>query len=344
MKNINKIILLSLIILSTQLNVQAQIGTTNIAAMNNYILNYGASKMSSLGYYEKLGIIEQSNFGITERYKIHEIKRIEVGGKDKTFVVQFFCDESDPCISQTEDKELGKYISGVSYFFTNPSIANAFAQKASDIITKDFKQEVALNLMSQIDETQVVNEPAPKVIVPAKPNDQKQEVKKAEQKEDIDHLSMDAYNISNDGPTAVSSDFIKKVKLIISSYGKDKMEALKGPATERAWAAKLKLPKAKKNYINTFRKENCFVAEFGTSKFIDDLEDKYYDLQDELDSGLSQDWEMIDHAQDDIYADAEDDIYHVEYVNQEQKTAPSITVMIVPDGKRYTLFMRIGSK
>lgn len=337
---IKRAIIVILTIVSV-LDAQAQIGNSNIAAMNNYIVNYAASQMTTLGYYEKLGMIEQQNFGITDRYKIQDIKRIEVGGKDKTFVVQFFCDEKDPCISQTKGTELGKYIPSISYFFTNPSIANSFAQKAGEIIREDFKNEVVLKLFATKDAQPIADEPMIKE-VPSK-KVAKEEPKEIKE-EVVDHLSLDAYSNSGAEPVTIKNPLVKKIMLVVQSYTTNKLEPLKGAAKENAWEANVKLPKAKKNYINQFKGQNCFVAEFGTEKFIDDLEETYSDLQDALDEEISQDWETVDHSQDEIYADSEDDIYHVEYINQEKKDAPSITLMIVPDGKRYTLFMRIGSR
>jgi len=338
-----KIIVVWVVLIACIAKVQAQqVGKANIAAMNNYIANYSASQMSALVYYDNVGMVEQANFGITERYKIHEIKRIEVSGKDKTFVVQFICAENDACISQTKEKELGKYIASLSYFFSNPSIANAFAQRAYDIIKNDFKKEATLSLIG--DAAAIKEDATPRLKDEKAPIIKEKKTVVPKKKVPEDHLSLNIGTASNDEAVAERSPFMKKVNLIIASYSQDKLESLKGAAANNAWSAKLKLPKAKKNYINTFKNENCFVAEFGTQKFIDDLEDTYYDLQDELDDGMTQDWEMIDHSQDAIYDDAESDIFHIEYRNEQQKDAPSITLMVVPDGKRYTLFMRIGSK
>lgn len=63
-------------------------------------------------------------------------------------------------------------------------------------------------------------------------------------------------------------------------------------------------------------------------------------FQTELEDCLDGNWDDIDHSNDEIYANSKDEVKDIEYVNQTDKTMPSIRLVLVNDGAKFTYFLR----
>ena len=79
-----------------------KLGEKNMLMMNNYIINNAASNMQPIKYAANYGIAEQASFNMIERFKMYEIKLIQVEEHDGIFTVQFL--KPDVTMLQTGDE------------------------------------------------------------------------------------------------------------------------------------------------------------------------------------------------------------------------------------------------
>lgn len=342
------IFLISILLSATVSN--AQVGIANMKRMNTLLKIHGGSNNSQLSYESRSGFIEQKILNYTDHFTISEIKRIIVRDNSEGSTVELACDTADVCISHIDPSNKSKMIGAVYYTFNTNNAANEFAQLADEIIRKDFGKKPYLVLtidpsggvgggMQQMDdqeddEEDVVQEKQKKKEVVAVP------------KKEVDHLSVGSYeDTKSDDYIQSLSEFGKKVHSIRNIAEKGVLASLRGAEEmDGVYAAKIKLPKAKKSYISTFKGADCYVAEFGTKKYYEDLEELYYDLKDEIEEALPTDYEAIDMANEKIYEDSDDEVFHTEFYSSEDSNKPSIVLRITPDGKKNTLFLRVGKK
>lgn len=353
-----KKLLLSLGLLIVSVAVcNAQVGGKLMGKMNALMTAYGAKNVSLLKYEARFGLVHQNLTGYTDHYTIRDIKKIVVIKADEGATAQFLCDPSDACISHIGERGTSSYLPSANYYFFQEDVANSFAEMAAEIIRTDFKGTVELittkGKVHVAIKEKTASTPKPKTDTKdflsvgnndAKPQDSKT-VEKAAPKKVVDYLSVGAYS-DKAGTDAMQdlSPFGKKINSILELAGAGQLNKLKGGQIDGVTSATLKLPKAKKNYLNDYKGEDCFIAEFGTKKYYEDLQDLYYEVKDEIEASLPSAYEPLDMAYEEIYENSDDEVFHTEFYNMEEPTKPSVVIRITPDGKKNTLFLRIGKR
>lgn len=166
---------------------------------------------------------------------------------------------------------------------------------------------------------------------------------KIEKYDNTPAIDIDDSDAGN-GMDQANSLFGKRLFALLQSINSDKLESVKGAQKESVFDSKIKLPKAKRNYISKYKNGNCFIAEFGTAENPGDLEELFNDIRASLEDELNNNWDAQDRSQDNLYDNVNFDVYHNEWVNDEENKPYSITLMIAPDGKKFTLFLRLGNR
>jgi hypothetical protein len=323
----------------------AQIGGKNMNRMNTLLKIHGGDNAAPLSYQVSSGFIEQKVAGYTDHYTIDNIKKIVVNDGDEGSTVQFICGDEDDCISHTSPNYEGTNLPSLTYFFTTKNAANEFARLADEIIRKDFNKKPYLVLTIDIPVSIPNLDDEKEEVIKTKTEPIRKEPVKKEVVKKKNHLSLDAYNDQGE------VDFIKT----LSKFGQQLMQIhtlaeqgqlnkLKTGQVEGVYQSRIKLPKAKKNYINQFKGADCFIAEFGTKKYYEDLEELYLEIKDEIEETLPEEYEPIDMAYEEMYENSDDEVFHTEYYSAQNANKPSIVIRIAPDGKRNTLFLRVGKK
>jgi len=333
----------------------AQIGGGHMEKMNALLRQYGGDNAVPIKYEPQFGLVHQTILGYADHYTISDIKQILVIKAPAGATVQFNCDNTDPCINHIGANAKGKYLSGITYYFSNEIAANTFAALAVEIIEKDFKRKAAIeysmNEFMQKVPVKKVPTSAPKTEQQSFLSIESDEesalpVKTAETtkpKKKVDHLSMNTYtDVEETDIPATLNPFGKQLISILQLAQRHELAKIRGQETASVSQAKIKLPKAKKNYINTYKGEDCFIAEFGTMQYYEDLEEKYTEIKDEIEAALPDSYEPKDMAESEVYEKSDNEVYHTEYYHTENPTMPSIVIRIAPDGKGHTLFLRIG--
>ncbi len=340
-------VLFTLLIIITTFNLQAQVGVKNMNRMNVLLRIHGGANASAISYQSSSGFIQQKLAGYTDHFKLQEIKRIIVRPVEDGSTVELGCDSTDPCINHIDPSHKGTYLSGVSYFFDSKNAANEFAKLADEIIRKDFKKKPYLVLTVDHSAT-----PSPPVMERQEEVEERiaETTKKVNQtvkpKKEVNHLSMDAYNLDENSAEyeATLSKFGKQLIQILRLAKSKQLGKLKDGKEDGVYNSRIKLYQAKRNYLNTYKGEDCFIAEYGTKKNYEDLQDTYLVLRDEIEEALPLDYEPVDMAYEELYEDSKDEVFHTEFYNKEKPGAPSIVIRIAPDGKKNTLYLRIGKK
>lgn len=103
----------------------------------------------------------------------------------------------------------------------------------------------------------------------------------------------------------------------------------------------LKMKGAKKNYLSWFQQKRVFIAEYKYNNYFDVLSDAFDNLQSTLDECLGADWDSEDMSGNEEYSNLEGDVKDIEYSNSNDSSMPKIRLLLLPDGKRYVLFMRV---
>lgn len=102
----------------------------------------------------------------------------------------------------------------------------------------------------------------------------------------------------------------------------------------------LKLKGAKRNYLSFAKNKRTFIAEYRVSSELDLMNIEYDKLQTQLENCLPGNWDDIDHAEDDEYANIQEQVRDFEYKSQNPNIAVSFRIIMFFDGKKYILFMR----
>ena len=323
--------------------LHGQVGSNHIDRMNVLLRIHGGDNSSPLKYVAGSGFIEQKIAGYTDHFTISNIKRIVVRDTKDGSTVEISCDSQEACINHIAPDFSTSNISGLTYFFNSNPAANEFAQLMDEIIRKDFNEKPYLVLsidipVSQPQPVQTSDEPPQKTakVTPI----QKRKVPEK------NHLSLGEYdkNASDSDFEASLSDFGKKLTQVIKLAKASSIGRLKGAENDGVYTSKLTLPKAKKNYVHQYKNADCFIAEFGTKRDYEDLEDLYFEVKDEVEDALPEEYESIDMAFEKIYENSDDEVFHYEYYSNENPRSPSIVIRIAPDGKKNTLFIRVGKK
>jgi len=313
-------------LMATELRAQ-KVGGSNMQKMNSLLQSFGAVKMEQLNYMENYGIVEQRDVDATYRFRMKNLGAVRVKHLEKSYSVSLICSE-DECISQMLKEGAGKSIKELSFYFTDAKAANSFAKYCAEILIKDFKltPDVVFYKKEESDEV---------LFVDSKP---KPKVKKKEKKEEPKLLNVK--KVEGEIMPENANGFCKSLITILNSG--NSFQGVQGPSFNGAYQSREQMPRAQKNYINTYKGASAFIAEFKTSKKSEDLEDLYFSIQDELDACLSQDWDSEDMSAEEVYAGMQGHIFHTEYFKELK--GRHISLLILPDTKNYTMFMRIGRR
>lgn len=333
-------LLLLTLLISYQLS--AQVGAGNMVRMNSLLQQYGDHNNPIIQYDAQFGMAEQRISKYTDRYTISNIEKIVVKKMAAGYTTKLECEPENNCISHIDPDFNSTYTNSVLYIFNNEEAANLFARLAGEIIRTDFKKKV---------EVEYTKEPNQKLIekqtsgeIADVPDTKKPKLEKPPKEKD-DFLNISDYTDNGNADADQSlSDFGKKLMALVDLAEANELNKIKGAASQGAYATSIKLPKAKRNYINTYKGEDCFIAEFDTKKQHEDLLDLYDELQSEIEQVLPIAYEPHDMAFEEIYDNSDDEVFHTEYYNREDAKKTSIVIRITPDGKMNTLFLRIGKK
>lgn len=144
--------------------------------------------------------------------------------------------------------------------------------------------------------------------------------------------------------TKAGKDFCDQINFVIKS-GKDmKFKDLEGKvlnADNKTNESKLKIKGAKRSYLSTYQNQRAFIAEF---KILTDSElamIEFDKLQTQIEDCLEGNWDNNDRSGDEEYADIKDEVRDVEYNNENDKLSPTVRIIMLSDGKKYILFVRI---
>lgn len=337
------------------MQANAQIGAQVVKKMNALMKQYGAKNVSLLKYEPRYGLVHQNLTGYTDHYTIREIKKIVVLKAEEGATAQFLCDPAEACISHIGENGNSTYLPSANYYFFEEDAANRFAELAAQIIKTDFNIEVVLELTREKTKDLKAGQAVKKETAQSDDKDflrvgiggiePKQVSPKKKPKKVKDYLSVDAYSEdAEQNDQQYLSAFGKKLITILQLAEQHKLDKIKGAQADNVSRSTIKLPKAKQNYLNDYKGADCFIAEFGTKKYYEDLQDLYYEIKDEIEASLPASYEGTDMAYETVYENSDDEVFHTEYYNIENLAMPSIVIRITPDGKGNTLFLRIGKR
>ncbi len=156
---------------------------------------------------------------------------------------------------------------------------------------------------------------------------------------------MDDVEESEDAKkTKAGKDFCDQINFVIKSGKDTKFKDLEGKvlnADNKTNESKLKIKGAKRSYLSTYQNQRAFIAEF---KILTDSElatIEFDQLQTQIENCLEGNWDNNDRSGDEEYADIKDEVRDVEYNNENDKLSPTVRIIMLSDGKKYILFVRI---
>lgn len=331
------------------MNSLAQVGTSDMKKMNSLLKQYGGASSAPLEYDPSHGLVRQTVLGYSFNYTISNIERILVHKTEPGYTVELLCDSTSSCINSINPQFKSSYLAGISYFFSDEEAANSFAFYATDILKEDFKKKIFVSYTKPPTIKKEALKTAPEVTKQKLIKDEKtvsvEKKKEPKVKKKKSHLSVDAYSgdIGKDGDKYLTQ-FGKNLAKILQLAEKQELNKVAGVEIEGVRSARFKLPKATRNYINSYKGADCFIAEFGTKQYYEDLQELYDEVRDEIEAALPSEYEPVDMAYEPVYENSDDEVFHTEYYNSENPKKPSVVIRIAPDGKKNTLFLRIGKR
>ncbi len=144
--------------------------------------------------------------------------------------------------------------------------------------------------------------------------------------------------------TKAGKDFCDQLNFVIQSGKNTKFKDLEGKvlnADNKTNESKLKIKGAKRSYLSTYQNQRAFISEF---KILTDSElamIEFDKLQTQIEDCLEGNWDNNDRSGDEEYADVKDEVRDVEYNNENDKLSPTVRIIMLSDGKKYILFVRI---
>lgn len=156
-------------------------------------------------------------------------------------------------------------------------------------------------------------------------------------------LANDDNEEEDKGKDEKNSLFCKQLHQIIQSGLTAQFKNIEGTETNtktKINESKLKLKGAKRSYLSWYKKQRAFIAEIKTSKDFDLLQVEYDELQTRLENCLGSDWDFTDKSTDDEYADFTGEVRDTEY-KLSSGPSPTLHIILISDGDKYTLFIRI---
>lgn len=138
-------------------------------------------------------------------------------------------------------------------------------------------------------------------------------------------------------------DFCTQLMTVIKS-GATGFKDIEGNVTnveKKINESKVKLKGARKNYLSWFEQKRAFIAELKVLADNDYAIEAFEAMQAEMDECLADGWDMEDRSRDEAYENASFEVKDVEYTNTRDGSSPSVRMAIVPDGKKFVLFLRV---
>lgn len=152
-------------------------------------------------------------------------------------------------------------------------------------------------------------------------------------------------NNENEENTAVSkNDFCAQLLSIVASGAEKGFKDIEGSETnaeKKINDSKVKLKGAKRNYLSWFKEKRAFISEIKILNDNNEAVIAFEELQNTLDECLANGWDDNDHSLDSMYENASYEVKDVEYSKGGDMNKPTIRISIVPDGKRFILFVRV---
>ncbi len=243
--------------------------------------------------------------------------------------------------------EEGKIVLLTSHHET--PVAPVAASNAPNKSTAASKKEKAeLEEKEDIDEEEKPAKKTKAVVQRNKPaekededNEEKQE-EKTKSKPRVERSEINPMDKA-DNNEKVGKAFCDQVAAIVKSGALNQFKDFEGRvtnATSNINESKSKIKGTKRNYLSWFNKKRAYIAEVKTSEDREALVSDFEIFQTELEDCLDGNWDDVDHSNDEIYANSKDEVKDIEYVNQTDKTMPSIRLVLVNDGAKFTYFLR----
>ncbi len=335
---------------------------------------------NTLLYFPLNSTLEKNADGYIFRFRLDEIKKISIKGSADFFAVTLFCNE-EKCINITNKDLSSKMGNEIAFNFENEFHAKGFMNTIAEMSKNELKKTIELDfgtLSTKNETSDVVKTPVPiveKIVAEksllaiedvAEKEDaatkrerlkEQQEEEKAEREEEKALQKEEMQTKGNKKNKEEINDeeaennelegICKGIVAVLESGMSSNFSSIKGEKSNEGtttFSSKIKLKNAKRNYISTFKNAPCFMAEMKNSRSTDDLGELFLEIKDALLECLPNSWEEIDHSDDPIYDKGTDDIYHTEFVDEENSAVPSITLQITPDGNKKIFFIRIGKR
>lgn len=189
------------------------------------------------------------------------------------------------------------------------------------------------------DEDEMNDEPVQKVT--------KRKTKIEDESEDAEERPRGRTKSTNtpidDDPIDNLDETCKRLLTVINAGG-SQFKSIEGAVTNPDKGindSKLKLKGAKRNYITTYRGKRAFIAEYKSHVNFDILSEEFDLLQTELEDCLGGDWDYNDRSGNDEYENYKDELRDIEYVNTANKTMATMRILLLKNGGKYVLFVRI---
>jgi hypothetical protein len=179
-----------------------------------------------------------------------------------------------------------------------------------------------------------------------------EEEKDSDEKEPIERKKVTRNKLIedvNDGPadeakSKTGSDFCNQLLSILQSGKENKFKNIEGKLTNadtKINESKVKLKGARKNYLSWFKKERAFIAELKSSTDNEQILKDFENIQTQLDGCLGAEWDMEDKSGSEEYAKQKTEVRDVEFKKENDETMPTIRVIFLEDGGKFTMFMRV---
>jgi len=142
-----------------------------------------------------------------------------------------------------------------------------------------------------------------------------------------------------------SNDICEQIMQVIQSGKTKRFADLEGKVLNeqnKTNESRLKLKGAKRNYLSNYKNKRAFIAEYKVLTDNELIMIEFDKLQTQLEDCLDGNWDNEDRSGDDEYSELQGDVRDVEYKNTNDPTAPSLRIIMLSDGKKYVLFVRIS--
>lgn len=189
------------------------------------------------------------------------------------------------------------------------------------------------------DEDEMNDEPVQKVT--------KRKAKSEDESEDAEERPKGRSKRTNtqidDDPIDNVDETCKRLLAVINA-GESQFKSIEGAVTnpdKQINLSTLKLKNAKRNYITSYKGRRAFIAEYKYNVNFDILSEEFDFLQTELEDCLGGDWDYNDRSGNDEYENYKDELRDIEYVNTANKTMATMRILLLKNGGKYVLFVRI---